>query len=64
VRIDTDTVWVRSRDIKRFNATVLAKVVLRFVTAEGVQRQRFLALGEFKSTLGNQQVLIVADVAN
>ena len=38
--------------------------MLRLVTTKGVQRERLLTLCQVKSTLGDQEVLIVIDVAN
>ena len=63
-RINADTVWVRSRHVEGFNATVLAKVMLRFMATEGVERERLLSFCQIESTLRDQQVLVVVDVTN
>lgn len=43
---------------------MLAKVMLRLVTTKGVERERLFTLCQIESTLGDQEVLVVIDVAN
>ena len=38
--------------------------MLRFVTTEGVERERFFTLYQFESALRDQEMLVVMDLTN
>lgn len=64
IRVDTDSVRVRSRYIKRFDSAMAAEIVLRYSGVEGIGSHVVLATDQTKILLPDDQMQETAHSAN
>jgi hypothetical protein len=61
--MNADTVRIRSRHVKRFNTTSFTKIVLCLTRTKPVVAEVLCTLKEMKTLLGDNQMLVVVNIA-